>query len=549
MAENSATELADQPVSTNGHSGVGRVTIEDQARLYGPAFRFFDVIGDRCRTSDLDHFINEVSKPDGGYQLKTIYDTWKIERSRLNSRPKESSHPSFPPQVYSNLPSLLRDFCDFFKAGEKRDVVLLSSFSVLSATNPNVRFRYDRFYLTPHLYVFIKALSGFGKGVMRHALRFGKGVDTIIRDESETDISEWRAKDAKYERWCKSPENSDTPNSDFKDAPEPPGPKPKEKMLFVGSNLTAAAVAERMVANPSLVVFSTEASEMAHAIASQFGGFDTTLRSSFHNEPFSVERKSSGTLRIENPGLSVLLSGTNSAFMGLLGRGLEDGLFSRFLLYTCTAKPVYESQRPKDDDSEFETTIDLIAERTTQIYKQLAARESALDIEADNSTWQQIDELYRALHDSVAEDGAYALIPVIRRNIIITYRIAAICCVWRAYEAGTNLTAVPHLKLSEADLTVGYGVASTCLQHGVKAAERLDNTVRGTSPKQRAFLAELDNEFTTQDAKDAGESVGISPSTMFEWLKYLRRLGAIEKGSQGVYRKKSDIGVSDSFGV
>ena len=516
-----------------------------QPNHWKPTCQFFDLVSGYIPQSQLEAFVKHNTTPT----VQLIYDTWRIGRKQTEHQVEQSGLPVFPSGVYSNLPSLLRDFCDFIKAGEKRDVVLLSSFSVLSATNPNVRFRYDRFYLTPHLYVFIKALSGFGKGVLRHALRFGKGVDTIMRDESETEISEWRAKDAKYERWRKTPENSGTPNSVFEDAPEPPGPKPKEKMLFVGSNLTAAAIAERMVANPSLVVFSTEASEMANAISSQFGGFDTTLRSSFHNEPFSVERKSSGTIRVENPGLSVLLSGTNSSFMGLLGRGLEDGLFSRFLLYTCTAKPVYESQRPKDDDNEFETTIDLIEERTTQIYKQLAARESALDIEADNSTWQQIDELYRALHDGVAEDGAYALIPVIRRNIIKTFRIAGICCVWRAYEAGTNLTAVPHLKLSKADLTVGYGVASTCLQHAFRAAEQLDNTVRGTSPKQRAFLEELEDEFNTKEAIGAGELIGIKKTAVYDWLKYLQKIGAIEKDSRGVYRKKTDNGVPDYSGV
>ena len=141
------------------------------------------------------------------------------------------------------------------------------------------------------------------------------------------------------------------------------------------------------------------------------------------------------------------------------------------------------------------------------------------------------------------------MIPVVRRNVFVTYRIAAICCIWRAYESNVDLTTVKHLTLSKADITVGYNVAATCLGHAMSAAKTLDSTVLGTSPKQRTFLAELNEEFTTQAAKDAGKSVGISESTVFEWLKYLMRLGAFKKTSQGIYLKKSDIGVSDYVGV
>ena len=153
----------------------------------------------------LDNFVEAVADAGAPGELRHVYDTWKVTDGKRYMETQSTGYPVFPESVYRNLPHLLKDFTNYFKEGERRDVVLLSSFVALSTTNPNVKFRYERFDHTLHLFAFIKALSGFGKSGMRHALRFPMGVDKKIRDKWEQELKDWTRKDADYDRYRRSP--------------------------------------------------------------------------------------------------------------------------------------------------------------------------------------------------------------------------------------------------------------------------------------------------------------------------------------------------------
>src|SRR5690554_8197994 len=63
----------------------------------------------------------------------------------------------------------------------------------------------------------------------------------------------------------------------------------------------------------------------------------------------SISRKTDNLFfEIENPQLSVVLTGTPNQIVNII-HSAEDGLFSRFLFYTFSAKPVWKSPAPKKD--------------------------------------------------------------------------------------------------------------------------------------------------------------------------------------------------------
>jgi len=74
----------------------------------------------------------------------------------------------FDGNIYHRLPEGLKSVTELFD-GREKDIVLISSVTVLSNCFPNVAGFYDGDVVYPHLYSVIVAPPAAGKGVMNHA--------------------------------------------------------------------------------------------------------------------------------------------------------------------------------------------------------------------------------------------------------------------------------------------------------------------------------------------------------------------------------------------
>ena len=85
--------------------------------------------------------------------------------------------------------------------------------------------------------------------------------------------------------------------------------------------------------SPGSERFESEADTLGVMMDKEWANFSDSLRKAFHHETISYLRKTNNEhIQIENPRLSILLSGTKSQLHKLIP-DVENGLLSRFIFY------------------------------------------------------------------------------------------------------------------------------------------------------------------------------------------------------------------------
>src|SRR5690554_2627882 len=75
--------------------------------------------------------------------------------------------PKIPTEVYSQLPEILRESCEMFADAIEKDVFLIGAIAVISGSLPNIEGIYFDEPHSAHLYSFVTAPAGSGKGKLK----------------------------------------------------------------------------------------------------------------------------------------------------------------------------------------------------------------------------------------------------------------------------------------------------------------------------------------------------------------------------------------------
>ena len=245
----------------------------------------------------------------------------------------ENLSDEFNSKIYDYLPTVLSRACDLFEDRKEKDIILLGALSVISGCLPNICGIYDRRKVFPHLFVFVEAPAGSGKGVLQWTRKLAEDSHRELRDVSkqsrknyEADLREWSSSQKKKGQ---SRDN------------EPPV-EPADQMLIIPANNSASSFVQTLAENSGMgILFCTEADTLANSLSQDWGNYSDVLRCSFHHEPISLQRRMKREyLELEQPRLAVLLSGTKGQLFKLIP-DTENGLFSRFAFYSFPAVPVF----------------------------------------------------------------------------------------------------------------------------------------------------------------------------------------------------------------
>ena len=231
--------------------------------------------------------------------------------------------PQLPTGIYQNLPSILSESAGFFHDAIEKDVFLVGAIAVLSGCLPNIEGIYFDEPHSAHLFAFITAPAGSGKGKMKWARYFGQTIHEHLIEKSK---SAREAYEVEMERYN---------NLDRRERLEEEKPlEPQRKMFFIPANSSSSAFIQALADNDFTgVIFETEADTLANTFKQEWGNFSDVLRKSFHHESTSLfRRKDSEFIEIENPQLAIALSGTPRQVKNMMP-DVENGLFSRFLYY------------------------------------------------------------------------------------------------------------------------------------------------------------------------------------------------------------------------
>ena len=411
--------------------------------------------------------------------------------------------PQLPAEIYANLPELLRESCELFKEAIEKDVFLIGSLAVLSGCLPNVQGIYFDEPVTAHLYAFITAPAGSGKGRMKWSKSFGQAIHDQMVEQSGHARA---AYDLEMENYF----NLSKKERQGVEKPE----EPPRRMFYIPANSSSSAFIQALADNNfSGVIFETEADTLAGTFKQEWGNFSDVLRKAFHHESTSMfRRKDNEFIEIRDPHMAIALSGTPRQVHNMMP-DTENGLFSRFLYYAfedaTEFKNPFVSHRPVNYTDFFVDKSQTVAD----LYEMLMAlREPVLfslsEAQADLFTTAFGQMLSR---NKLLLGGDFDA--NIKRLGLITFRVAMILTTLRITEEGE---LPEQLICSDTDFQTAMTIATTLEKHAVAVFRNLPNhELKGIKLK---FYEALPDQFDRQGYLKVAADLGINPKTVEKYI-------------------------------
>lgn len=406
--------------------------------------------------------------------------------------------PYIPDEVFEKIPKILKDGASQFNDKRERDIFLTGILGVISGLLGNVSGIYQKSRVYPNLFVFIVAPAGSGKGSLLFAKKMG-----MFSHNSTKEINE-------------------------------------KTLIFIPANISSASIHEQLNDNGGFgILFETEADTMKSSFKQEWGGYSDLLRKAYHHEPVDLKRKDNNLyISIPLPKLSVVLSGTKSQINGII-QNTEDGLFSRFILYTFRSELRWNkcSEEPEISlDDFFEEQGQVLANILRDIpvnveFKLTNAQKVILDNRFE--TWLKDFDLF--LNDES--------LSIIKRLGLILFRIAMILTVLKNAE-NEHKEAEPSIiyYCDDNEFEIAFRLIEVYMQHSaftfVLMATKKEYSIN--TRLQMFYDALPINEFKREQAVQIGQSeeIGIAASTVDKYLKGLVNSGYLSNDANyGFYKK------------
>ncbi len=437
---------------------------------------------------------------------------------------KETNLPTFPDEIYSNLPDLLQRVVAKSNSPEDRDLLLLGSLVTISACLPRIYGVYAEREVYPNLFLFITAQASAGKGRLTLCRKLVDPIHKALREVSKLEFEEYQRKLTEYAA-AKNKTDIERPQ-------EPP-----IKMLIIPANNSATGLFQILNDNNgSGLIFETEGDTLALTFKSEHGNYSDGFRKAFHHEPISYNRrKDREFVEINNPRLSALLSGTPKQVSALIPSA-ENGLFSRFIFYFMNVRPVWNDVFANSSDQTLDSYFNQLGLQFFDLYKYLERQSQPIRFcltlgqqQAFNAYFDQTQNQYLCLY------GA-DYIATVRRLGLITFRIAMILTALRIMDDGAIHSP---LVCSDNDFNTALAMVKIIVQHAANVFQQLPSEAVTTAAKnqKQQFLDELPEEFCRKDYLVVAQKLGIPDKTADKHIKRFAVNGLINHFAHDKYMK------------
>lgn len=377
-----------------------------------------------------------------------------LDLNYIDVEPVAPQPEGLPEELFSQLPQLISAPCLQFTEQAEREVFLVGALAIVSGILPNVQGLYDGQHYTPHLYAYILAPYGSGKGGLRYARLLAEGIHRQRREEAKEAEKEYRTK-----------------LRDFKAGNTDEEPlRPAKKMLFMPANASKSGLLQLMEENEGTgVMYETEGDTLADALKTEYGSFSDLLRKAFHHEPISFFRRTEQEYKdITRPALSVVLSSTQDQYLKLIPTP-QNGLFSRFLHYNLTPsrefKDVFAEEKNQLPDYFAE-----LGEQFKAIYNNLLSRPNPIQFSLTRAQRALFLEVFGAWKEELSEFISRDLEGTVNRLGLICFRLTMILSALRMFETGEDREA---LVCTEDDFAAALELIEHFKNHALKVYHRL----------------------------------------------------------------------------
>ena len=430
------------------------------------------------------------------------------------------SSPMIPEYIYEALPETLRDACNVFN-GRKRDVFLTSALSVISGGLHNVYGLYDKERVFPNLYSFVIAPPASGKGSMKFAKQLGDCFHDLLFSQSKEELKEYKKAKRLFDRKLKKAKTDEQLEALIE--PE----KPKSSMFFIPADTSSAMMIKHLEDNDGMgCICETEADTLTNTLKQDWGSYSDVLRKGFHAEIISKSRMTDlDYSEIKEPKFSVAITGTPNQLDALI-TSIQDGLFSRFIFYSFSAKQKWRSTYTEgitvsNNDIFKGFSADLCDKfRSNNIQKFVMTRKQGM----------QLDEVFsEALgHNSILYNDDVS--GIIYRLGLMTFKIAMTLAALRSDD--------PEITCSDLEFKTSLDlVEKVYLRHSIDILNKINKDSKRLNKTQNELLnwMKSQGELKRRDVWNKAKTMDIKERTLADILRRFLDLDLIKKVNHGVY--------------
>lgn len=448
-----------------------------------------------------------------------------------------SDNPTINPAIFEYLPDILRKACNTTNNDRYKDVMLISSLTVISGALDNIHAMYSGNRVYPPLNTFIVAPSGTGKGQVSNAKILGEALNDFYEDIYDTKTAEYNQQQEAIKKKSITVEK--------------PLPQPRKMSYIVPGSTTSARLMQFMKDVNSCCICETEADTVTKKLKSDHGDFSDVIRKAFTHEEISKAIKADDEfIRVKNPKLAICLAGTESQPLLMFGHAnnAENGTLQRFLFYTFDMVNKFKSQMGKGggDRISIAETLQELSMELLKVHKRKPIE--MILTEEQNEAYEKyflrMEGWYCALYDDTA-------VELTRRMALSFIRICMILTRLNSTALGDpNSKRAPQVECTDTDFNIAMSIMDTLTPHSFIMWERITGkkrTQEAEAPKEKnteaKFMEKLsimadDNEgvFGKPEREKAAEQIGISDSTAKRAVNKLIENKLIEKIERGLFR-------------
>ena len=505
-------------------------TAEDIRQRITAGYQFIDSLPQKTEIpgegSNRVHFpYDPAEPPDAGSEEEDLLE--KNNELRAQS-------PYIPDSAYSGLPQFLKDCVQYASDPRERDIILLGSLNCCSALFPGVSFFYKNALYSSHFYHALVANAAAGKGVVAFILSLLDATqeyyDRQRRDQKkafEKAQMAWEAEVHQALREHRSPDSDKKPE------------EPKAKYLKTSSTTSKSRLLEQLATNGELGchMSSTEINTLISSLAQDYGKYEDILCKAAHHEEISQSYKIDGDpIVVPRPHLALIMSGTPEQFTGFF-RSHENGLYSRFLIYTRQLNPHWETCAPGEGRVDLREHFHTLGKKLFEMHKLLL--ESPTLVTFTPGQWERHTQQFGVWLKSALVEGKEFPTSIVFRHGLLAMRLASILTIFRKWD---DYRYAKEYCCTDADFDTAMQIIATVIEHSLLLGTSLPDT--GHPPvAMRKFhqfedvLKKLPRIFSYIDFINAAKELGISVSTAKRDLRTAVELELVVK-QKDKYRKR-----------
>ena len=487
-------------------------TAEDIRQRITAGYQFIDSLPQKTEIpgegSNRVHFpYDPAEPPDAGSEEEDLLE--KNNELRAQS-------PYIPDSAYSGLPQFLKDCVQYASDPRERDITLLGSLNCCSALFPGVSFFYKNALYSSHFYHALVANAAAGKGVVAFILSLLDATqeyyDRQRRDQKkafEKAQMAWEAEVHQALREHRSPDSDKKPE------------EPKAKYLKTSSTTSKSRLLEQLATNGELGchMSSTEINTLISSLAQDYGKYEDILCKAAHHEEISQSYKIDGDpIVVPRPHLALIMSGTPEQFTGFF-RSHENGLYSRFLIYTRQLNPHWETCAPGEGRVDLREHFHTLGKKLFEMHKLLL--ESPTLVTFTPGQWERHTQQFGVWLKSALVEGKEFPTSIVFRHGLLAMRLASILTIFRKWD---DYRYAKEYCCTDADFDTAMQIIATVIEHSLLLGTSLPDT--GHPPvAMRKFhqfedvLKKLPRIFTYIAFINAAKELGISVSTAKRYLR------------------------------